>query len=128
MSAPKMGEFCWNELATSNVKAAKDFYGKLLGWEFTDHDTGDMTYTMIKSGADEFGGIWQIPTEQKDQIPPHWMGYILVENVELTLEKAKSMGATAKVPVTKVGEMGLFAIIADPTGAHIAFWQTLKNK
>ncbi|MBA3536968.1 MAG: VOC family protein, partial [Tatlockia sp.] len=83
------------------------------------------TYTMIKSKEGEFGGIWQIPNDQKDQIPPHWMGYILVDDVEATLEKAKSMGATVKLPITKAGDMGLFMVIADPTGAPIAFWQRL---
>lgn len=126
MDAPKIGEFCWNELATPNVKAAKDFYGKVLGWEFTDHDMGDMTYTMIKRGAKEFGGIWQIPNDQKNEIPPHWMGYILVDDVESTLTKAKNEGATVKMPVTPAGDFGRFAIIVDPTGAHIAFWQSLK--
>lgn len=28
--------------------------------------------------------------------------------------------------VTKAGDFGLFAIIKDPVGAHIALWQTLK--
>ncbi|KTD24267.1 MULTISPECIES: VOC family protein [Legionella] len=124
----KAGDFCWNELATSNVQAAKDFYGKLLGWKFTEENTsGDMTYTMITNSNHTFGGIWQIPTEQKDQIPPHWMGYILVDDIEQTLEKAKSLGATVKMPVTEVGEMGRFIVIMDPTGAHIAFWESKKK-
>lgn len=126
MDTPKIGEFCWNELATPNVKAAKDFYGKVLGWEFTDHDMGDMTYTMIKCGAKEFGGIWQIPNDKKNEIPPHWMGYILVDDVDNILAKAKNAGATVKMPVTPAGDFGRFAIVVDPTGAHIAFWQSLK--
>lgn len=125
MDKSNFGKFCWNELAAPDTKAAKDFYGKLLGWEFIDHDMGDMTYTMIKSGDNECGGIWQIPADQQDQIPPHWMSYIFVESLEQTLEKAKNMGATIKVPVTQVAEMGRFAVIADPLGAHIAFWESL---
>jgi predicted enzyme related to lactoylglutathione lyase len=124
MNKPKISEFCWNELATSNVKAAKDFYGNLLGWTFSEHEMGETSYTMIKSKEGEFGGIWEIPTENKEQIPPHWMGYILVEDIESTLEKAISMGATVKMPVTKAGEFGRFIVIVDPTGAHIAFWQS----
>lgn len=126
MHQSKPGNFCWNELSTPDVKSAKDFYGKLLGWEFTDHDMGEMTYTMIKNQDNEFGGMWQIPSDQKDQIPPHWMAYILVENIETTLKTAQQLGATIKMPVTQVGEMGLFSIVVDPTGAHIAFWQSLR--
>jgi len=127
MSEPKVGQFCWNELATTNIKSAKDFYSQLLGWKFTDHQMGDMTYTMISTDEQEFGGMWQIPSDQKDQIRPHWMGYILVDDIEQTLKQAESLGATVKMPVTPVGEMGRFIIVADPMGAHIAFWES-KNK
>lgn len=123
---PQAGEFCWNELATTDVQAAKDFYGKLFGWEFTDHEIGDMTYTMIHLKGKEFAGIWSIPKDKEQQIPPHWMAYILVENVDQSLEKAKKYGASVMKPAANVGDMGRFAIIQDPTGAHIALWQALR--
>src|SRR5665811_1958217 len=73
--------------------------------QFEDHEMGDMTYTMISSGNGKgFGGIWQIPKDKADQIPPHWMGYILVENVEEKLKQAEKAGATTKMPVTKAGD------------------------
>jgi predicted enzyme related to lactoylglutathione lyase len=123
---PKFGEICWNELATPNVQAAKDFYGNVFGWEFIDKDMGDMTYTMIKKGAKDIGGIWAIPKEQQKQIPPHWMAYILVEKLEDALEKASMNGAKIMKDPTEVGDFGRFAIIIDPTGAHIALWQVLS--
>lgn len=124
---PKMGEICWNELATTNVQAAKDFYGNVFGWKFTDHDMGEMTYTMIKVNDKEFGGIWTIPKEQEKQIPPHWMAYILVENLDDSLAKSTQNGATLVKPAANVSDFGRFAIIMDPTGAHIALWQNLGN-
>lgn len=123
----KAGEFCWNELATRNVKEAKEFYSKSFGWQFSDHQIGDSTYSMIKCGGQEFGGMWQIPHDQTD-IPPHWMSYILVDNLEQSLDTVKKNGAQVKVPTTKAGEFGMFAIIIDPTGAHIALWQSLGDK
>lgn len=132
--APKVGEIVWNELATSNMREAKDFYGKVFGWEFievkdlkSDSKMGDMTYTMIKKGNKEFGGIWEIPKNQQDQIISHWTAYILVDNVEQSLEKARKNGATIIKPVQQVGDMGHFGIIKDPTGAHIALWQPIKK-
>lgn len=125
---PIAGQFCWNELATTNVKAAKDFYGKVFGWEFTDHDIGEMTYTMIKMNGKENGGIWAIPKDKEKDIPPHWMAYILVHDLEASLTKAKNEGATIVKPTTQAGDFGYFAIITDPTGAHIALWQSLTEK
>ncbi|MBI2707540.1 MAG: VOC family protein [Proteobacteria bacterium] len=122
---PQVGEFCWNELMTSDTKKAQAFYTALLGWTTQEHDMGDKTYTMFMSGDKGMGGMMQTPKDQANQIPPHWMSYICVADVEKTLEKAKSLGGTVKVPVTNVPGMGRFIIIQDPTGAHIAFWQSV---
>jgi len=127
MTTPKYGEVCWTELATSDVHSAKKFYAELLGWQFTDYDMGDSTYTMIKAKNDEFGGMWHIPKDQQEQCPPHWMSYILVEDIDATLKQAQKLGATIVKPVTQAGDMGLFIIIQDPAGAHIAFWQVLNS-
>jgi uncharacterized protein len=126
-SSTKTGEFVWNELATINVQGAKDFYSKVFGWEFIEKKMDDVTYTIIKKGDKEFGGIWAIPGAQQNQIRPHWLSYILVENVEQSLELARQNGAVIVKPVHKIGEIGLFAIVRDPTGAHVALWQSLKK-
>ena len=69
----------------------------------------------------------QIPQEQKNHIPPHWMAYICCDDLEKTVEQAKDLGAKITMPKTMVGDFGCFAVIEDPTGAHIAFWQSLKS-
>lgn len=123
------GDFCWNELMTTDVVKAKEFYSKLFGWTCHDHDMGHMTYTMFKSGNKDLGGIMQIPKDQQGNpaYPSHWMSYIFVENVDNSLEKAKSLGATVVVPATPISDFGRFAVITDPTGANIAMWQSLKS-
>jgi predicted enzyme related to lactoylglutathione lyase len=124
---PLFGEFCWNELATPNLQASKDFYGKLFGWEFIDEAMGDMIYTMIKRQDKSLGGIWSIPKDMVNEIPPHWMAYILVENLDKSLEKATQLGAGLIKPADNAGAFGRFAIITDPTGAPIALWQSLEK-
>ena len=123
----KYGEFCWNELMTPNPAKAKEFYGSLLGWKTEDVEVNDITYTLIRTGDKEIGGMMQTPKEKQEHVPPHWMSYIYVKSVEETLAKATSLGATVVYPETQAGDYGRFAVIQDPTGAHIAFWQQLKN-
>ena len=125
---PQSGEFCWNELITPDPKKAQAFYTALLGWTTQEHNFGEWTYTMFMSGDKSLGGMLQTPKDKIGMIPPHWMSYICVEDIEKTLEKAKTLGAEVKVPVTVVPDMGRFIIIADPTGAHIAFWQPMMGK
>ncbi len=128
MDTPAVGQFCWTELATPNAKAAKEFYSKAFGWQFDDHTMDDgYTYSMVKNGNHEFAGIWEIPKDKADEIPPHWMSYILVDNLQTALKKVELHGATVEVPETKVNDFGKFAIIIDPTGAHIALWESRKK-
>jgi predicted enzyme related to lactoylglutathione lyase len=126
MNQPAIGQFCWNELATPNVAKAKDFYGKVFGWQFEDHDMGEMTYTIAKNQDKEFAGIWNIPSNQQNEIPPHWMAYILVSDVDQALEKAKQNGAKEIKGVSKAGDKGRFAVIVDPTGAYLALWEQCR--
>ena len=122
---PQVGEFCWNELMTPDTQKAKEFYTALFGWKVQEME--DMNYTIFMAGEKGVGGMMATPKEKVGQVPPHWMSYICVEDVDKTLAKAKSLGATEKVPVTEVKDMGRLAIIMDPTGAHIAFWQSMKK-
>lgn len=124
---PQQGEFCWNELMTPDVKKAKEFYGALFGWKSQDHEMEQMTYTLFTQGEKEIGGMLQTPKGQEKQIPPHWMSYISVENLDGMLATASKLGATVTMPATAAGDFGRFAIIVDPTGAHVALWQALKT-
>ncbi|MGQ3888288.1 VOC family protein, partial [Legionella sp. CNM-1927-20] len=47
MSNPSASPFCWHELITPQLNKAKDFYTKLLGWKFIEHDVNNSAYTMI---------------------------------------------------------------------------------
>jgi predicted enzyme related to lactoylglutathione lyase len=68
-------------------------------------------------------GIWAIPKEMQSQIPPHWMSYVLVENLEKSLTQVTKLGGKIVRPATDAGDFGIFAIISDPTGAMIALWE-----
>ena len=125
---PKVGEFCWNELMTPDVKKSKEFYNKLFGWEYEDHDMGKMIYSMIKSEVEGCGGgILPTPDELKKTVPPHWLSYVYVEKVDESVKTAESLGAKIMVPPTDISDYGRFAVIQDPVGAHIAIWQSLKT-
>ena len=127
MTEPLIGQFCWNELAVTNVNKAKDFYGKTFGWQFKDVEMGDFTYTIISQQNNDIAGMWHIPASEQSKIPQHWMSYILVDDVDLALEEAKKHGAKIMRETTQAGNMGRLGIIVDPGGAHVGLWEPTKN-
>lgn len=119
------GTFCWVELGTTDGEAAKKFYTKLFGWDFSDSPIGPgMVYTMLKLGGKDVGALYQMPTEMTAQgIPPNWLSYVSVASADETAAKAKSLGATLMKEPFDVMTVGRMAVIQDATGAVFAIWQ-----
>ena len=121
----KPGTFCWVELGTSNSEAAKAFYTKLFDWSYVDNPVGpDMIYTMLKLNDKDVGALYQLMPDMVAQgIPPHWLSYISVKNVDETAKKIKAEGGTVLKEPFDVFTVGRMAVIKDPTGAAFALWQ-----
>lgn len=113
------GEFCWNELMTSNVQAAKTFYGALLGWEMQDVNMTGMAYTLLKLGGKEIGGIMAIP-DQAAGTPPAWGAYVTVNDVDALLIRVEKLGGKICLPPQDIPDVGRFAVIQDPQGAMLS--------
>ena len=53
----KAGAISWSELMTNDLNAAKDFYGKLFGWELERAPSEEMEYVVAKSDGREIAGM-----------------------------------------------------------------------
>jgi len=112
------GAFSWNELMTGDVQGAKAFYGKLLGWQFQDIQSGEMTYTMIKTADRELGGMMATPPEAKG-MPPAWGAYVTVDDVDARAAQAEQLGGKICLPPQDIPDVGRFSVIQDPQGATL---------
>lgn len=110
------GAFSWCELITSDVAAAREFYGQLLGWTLKDRPAGAVPYTVIEAAGREIGGMAPPPPNQP-QMPPTWGVYITVDDVDAIAEKATSLGGQVLMPPMTVKSVGRFSLIKDPQGA-----------
>ena len=118
---PMPNPFVHVELNTTDIAAAKSFYGALFGWDLRDVPMGGgLTYTMINVGEGTGGGMMKHPVPGA---PSAWLAYTLVDDVKAATAKAKSLGATIMRDVTEVPNAGSLSIIIDPTGAALGLWQ-----
>lgn len=113
---PQSGTFCWNELATKDSGAAKNFYTGLLGWQLKESTAAGMVYNEIVVGGSHIGGIYQM-TEEFGDAPSHWMAYVAVDDVDAKAKLAEELGGKVCVPPTDIPNTGRFCVITDPTGA-----------
>lgn len=121
MKMPASGAFCWNELATTDLEAAQNFYKTLLGWEIKESNaTGTgMIYNEIVVGGQHVGGIYKMGPEF-GQTPSHWMAYVAVDDVDAKARQVWELGGKVCVPPTDIPNVGRFCVVNDPTGATIA--------
>ena len=115
---PENKAFVWNELNTRDVKKAKDFYGKLLGWTFEEMPMGPgQTYTIIKLDGEQIGGIFKMEGPMFEGIPENWFTYIAVDDVDKMMKKVKDAGGKVIREPFDVPMAGRIAIVADSNGA-----------
>ena len=118
----KAGEFCWNELVTSDSQAGFSFYSKLFGWKkVREMDMGAMgTYRTFGIGDKEIGGMMNVP--KGASMPPTWLYYTETSDLDAALARAKKRGATVlSGPMEVPG--GRVVQLKDPQGAAFALHQ-----
>lgn len=113
------GAFSWNELMTTDVSAAKAFYGDLFGWELEEMQTNDMVYTMAKTGDKELAGIMGMPPEAGG-MPPTWGAYVTVDDVDSSAKQAEALGGKIMLAPRDIPNVGRFCVICDPQGAALS--------
>lgn len=118
------GALCWSELATLNREDSKAFYHQILGWDFDDKEMMGITYTELKVGNHQEGGMLEM-TEEWGDTPPHWMNYFAVDDCEKMANKAQELGAIICVPPTDIPDVGRFSVINDPQGATFSIIEVL---
>jgi predicted enzyme related to lactoylglutathione lyase len=116
---PQMNEFLWDELWTSDVADASNFYESVAGYESEDRAFGDAgnTYHLLNAGGKPRAGILQNPF---GEVPPVWVNYLRVADPAAIAEKVESLGGKILVAAQARDIGGHAAMIAGPSGAGIA--------
>ena len=119
-----IGEFCWNELLTSDEAGATKFYSAVFGWQAADFPGVDMKYTLWKQQGKGIGGLMKRPSED---IPPHWLGYVTVADTDATAKKVSEAGGRVIMPPFDVPTVGRIAVVQDPQGAALGIIRPLNK-
>lgn len=119
--SPSHGQFVWHELRTTGLKAAEKFYGDVVGWTAKDAGMPGMAYTLFSAGDQTVAGAVAMPGGV--EMPPHWLGFVGVDDVDAASAKVKSLGGTVHMGPQDIPGVGRFAIIADPQGASLGLFK-----
>lgn len=116
------GAWAWCDLRTDQPDAARKFYGAVFGWECAAVPMAGDEYTTFTApgAAAPAGGIG--PMMGTEGVPPHWLNYFAVDDVDNSLEAVAARGGTVLTPAFDT-PFGRMAPILDPAGAALMVMQ-----
>ena len=119
-NSKRHGVFSLHELLTTDLTSAKEFYGELLGWTFTETtNINGNPYIVIHNEGEFIGGMMQKEEFVPDDVPSLWDPYIAVDNVEASAKRVEELGGKIVLPPTDIPKLGRFCVIKDPQGASL---------
>ncbi len=116
-----IGAPCWADLWTSDVDGSRSFYAELFGWEAQPPNPDFGGYFMFtRDGVPVAGGMGDMPDMPAGNT---WNIYLATDDIERTVREAVVSGAGISSPPMAVADLGVQAVLDDPTGAHLGAWQ-----
>jgi uncharacterized protein len=108
----------WQILAKDPDKAS-EFYTNLFDWKMNADNA--LGYRVIDTGSERGiqGGIWPSPPEGHSFVQL----YIEVDDVSVSVEKARGLGASVIMPAQKLPDGDEMAIVLDPEGIPFAVFK-----
>ncbi len=108
--------YAWNELMTTDVNAAKTFYGAVFGWAAETEGEGASAYVIWKLHDQMIGGMTTKPDTVPAEAPPSWSTFFLVADADDAVARVAELGGSLVTgPVDVDGER--LAVVRDPAGA-----------
>jgi uncharacterized protein len=112
------GALSWNELASPDLDASKEFYSSLFGWTVEPFEGSPQPYLTIKNGEANNGGIRELDSPGP---PPHWLVYFAIDDIDQGLAKVEQLGGVKHAGPMDIG-IAKIAVVADPQGAIFALY------
>ncbi|MFD1770683.1 VOC family protein [Sphingobacterium suaedae] len=116
----KIGQFYWADLTVENPSAVKEFYKQVVGWQdvpvpMNDAQGAYEDYIMAIDNQTVGGGLCH-RRGVNSQIPPQWIMYVQVADVQQSLEDVLQYGGSLVQESRKADGSLYYVIVKDPLG------------
>jgi predicted enzyme related to lactoylglutathione lyase len=116
------GKICYLEIPANKAEDAADFYGRIFGWQTRTRGDGAIAF-------DDPNGVSGTWVKESDRTPDERTRvYIMVDDIDSTLEQIVAGGGRVLTPRTPIGQsMGAFAAFSDPVGNEFGLYEDAKG-
>ncbi|MEU8777465.1 VOC family protein [Streptomyces sp. NPDC048606] len=120
------GAPCWVDAMFTDVAAAKEFYGDVLGWTFGEASTEYGSYTQAYSDGKAVAAV--VPPMPGADAPSQWCLYFASPDAAATARRIEEAGGDLVMEPMRVGSFGTMAIAREPSGAVFGLWQPGEHR
>lgn len=118
------GTVGWIDLTTTDIDAARVFYGNLFGWRMEQADSPFDGAWVGFAGGKSAAGMMRCPTEFGEAgLTAAWLTCMRVESLENTISIADDHGAKVALQPVELRAHSRAAILRDPLGAAFGILQ-----
>lgn len=118
------GVTSWVDVDQPDVDAGQEFYGGLLGWEFTvaTPPGAPARYVIATLRGDDVAALAESPNG-----PARWNTYVAVDDADAVAARAVELGGTVMSAPADAGPGGRGAVLLDAEGHEFRLWQARRR-
>lgn len=119
-TARPVGQFCWINVLTPDLAAAREFFATLLGWTCVELPGAGY---RAQVGGHDIGGMFDLHGPDTPPGTPPTIGVMVkVESADAMAARVAELGGKS-MPAFDVFDAGRMAVCFDPSGANFDLWE-----
>jgi predicted enzyme related to lactoylglutathione lyase len=116
------GKICYVEMPASDIQRSAEFYTKVFGWQTRKRGDGAIAFD---DGVGQVSGTWV--TNRPPSVTPGLLIYIMVDDVETTIESIIAQGGELVQPIG-ADAPEITARFRDPGGNVLGLYQQPEER
>jgi predicted enzyme related to lactoylglutathione lyase len=121
-----IGAPCWLDLYSSDTERAKEFYGRLFGWQTVDPGPEYGGYVIFQKDGKAVAGC--MANDGQQGFPDSWTVYLNTDDADRIAADAAAKGAKVHMEPMDITQNGRMTMLSDPGGATVGVWQPREVK
>lgn len=123
MDKNKIGRIGWMDLTVNDAETVSEFYSEVIGWKKEGLSMGDYNDYVMKDAANDEGitGVCHAKGVN-NYLPPQWIIYIGVADLDASLATCKKLGGKIIGNKRTMGGKETYCLIQDPAGAYMMLY------
>ncbi|MER6983806.1 VOC family protein [Streptomyces carpinensis] len=126
MAVRPEGTPCWADAMFTDVEAAKNFYGEVLGWTFGESSSAYGNYTQAYVNGKAVAAV--VPPMPGQEGQSQWCLYLASPDAAATARRIREQAGEVLMEPMRIGDLGTMCLAREPGGAVFGVWQAGRHE